>query len=261
MGLAQRCDWGRLEGLTAYHVTEDGSTHEVLPKEWDGVASELAALSKRLKKDDPDAAVSYPEWREQSISCLPSHCFVWLDEFERVYKRAMDWLHIVNERAGDKQLNYYPRIPAAAITAVFEGLPRMSSPPTTEASTKSTMIEPRHSDITPLCSAAKNELSNVNAEASPGNPSDPIAVMEACIKSLPYQPKMLLALPAAWRIVLQEDRLPSQLGLIAMLMQTLGVSRHEAKLLDMQLRPDQIRFRNYKGKGKGKKASNGAAYS
>lgn len=230
MGLAQRCDWGRLGGLTAYHVAEDGSTHEVLPKEWDGVASELAALSKRLKKDDPDAAVSYPEWREKSISCLPSHCFVWLDEFERVYKRAMDWLHIVNERAGDKQLNYNPRIPAAAITAVFEGLPRASTTPFKAA--------------TPECMTPLAEQQDAVAASFSKSPQDD------------HPNSLLHLIPDVIAFASKSGHWPKQDQFIGDLEEKFGITKSEARALDAVTRPDKQRGK--KPLAQGRKSRTGA---
>lgn len=120
-GLAHRLESGKLEGLTAYHIASEGSISAMLPKEWDAPVDALDALSKKLKEAGRH---SRPEWREQSILELPSHCFVWRDEFE---KTVIDWwriLHIVGERPGDKALNFTPRIPPSLEEAVFEGMPK-----------------------------------------------------------------------------------------------------------------------------------------
>lgn len=214
IGLAQRCEWGRLEGLTAYHTTEDGF-YEVLPKEWDGVTSELAALSNLLKKDDPDAKISYPEWRKKSISYLPSHCFVWLDEFERVYKGAMDRLHIVNERAGDKQLNYHPRISAAVISAVFEGLPRSSLPSVTAATTES---------MTPLVEHQGAGTASSAKSHWDGHPN----------RLLPLVGKVIA-------LGNQERVWPKQKPFLSELSKMFGISLSEARVLDGVTRPDKER--------------------
>ena len=120
-GLAHRLESGKLAGLTAYHIARDGSIAAMLPKEWDGPARALDALSAKLNEMEGD---SYPAWREQSIPELPSHCFVWRDELE---KNVTDWwrrLHLVGERPGDKELNFTPRIPPSLEEAVFEGMPK-----------------------------------------------------------------------------------------------------------------------------------------
>lgn len=120
-GLAHRLESGKLAGLTAYHIASDGSIAAMLPKEWDGPARALDALSAKLEEMEGD---SYPAWREQSIPELPSHCFVWRDEFD---KNVTDWwreLHLVGERPGDKELNFTPRIPQSLVDAVLEGMPR-----------------------------------------------------------------------------------------------------------------------------------------
>ena len=120
-GLAHRLESGKLEGLTAYHIASDGSISAMLPKEWDGPARALDALSAKLDEMEGD---SYPAWREQSIHELPSHCFVWRDELE---KNVTDWwrkLHLADERPGDKELNFAPRIPPRLEGAIFEGMPK-----------------------------------------------------------------------------------------------------------------------------------------
>lgn len=125
-GLAHRLESGKLEGLTAYHIAGDGSISAMLPKEWDGPARALDALSAKLGEMSGD---SYPAWREQSIPELPSHCFVWRDEFE---KNVTDWwqtLHLLGERPGDKELNFTPRIPQSLEDAVFEGMPMGKAEP------------------------------------------------------------------------------------------------------------------------------------
>ena len=136
-GLAHRLDSGKLEGLTAYHIAGDGSISAMLPKEWDAPVDALAALSKKLKDT---GGYSRPAWREQSILELPSHCFVWRDEFE---KNVTGWwwkLLIIGERPGDKALNFTPRLPPSVEDAVFEGMPKgvaaVPHPPATEAELK-----------------------------------------------------------------------------------------------------------------------------
>lgn len=121
-GLAHRLESGKFEGLTAYHIASDGSISAMLPKEWDGPARALAALSEKLDEMGGD---SYPLWREQSISELPSHCFVWRDEFEKNVTGWWRTLHLVGERPGDKELNFAPRIPPNLEVAVFEGMPKL----------------------------------------------------------------------------------------------------------------------------------------
>jgi len=123
-GLAHRLESGKLEGVTAYHIASDGSISAMLPKEWDGPARALDALSARLDEMEGD---SYPAWREQSILELPSHCFVWRDELEKSVTGWWRVLYIVGERPGDKELNFTPRIPPNLEDAVREGMPKGGS--------------------------------------------------------------------------------------------------------------------------------------
>lgn len=120
-GLAHRLESGKLEGLTAYHIANDGSVSAMLPKEWDVIVLGLAALSKELREQDG----SYLLWRERSIRVLPSHCFVWRDDLEDSFASWERRLSRVTERPGDKELNFAPRIPPNLEDAVFEGMPKL----------------------------------------------------------------------------------------------------------------------------------------
>ena len=177
-GLAHRLESGKLEGLTAYHIAGDGSISAMLPKEWDGPARALDALSAKLGEMRGD---SYPAWREQSIPELPSHCFVWRDEFE---KNVTDWwqtLHLLGERPGDKELNFTPRIPQSLEDAVFEGMPMGKAEP--DADVEAARIEAAlpgeeltkarqrqaATHTTPTVMQERDEQRNSNETESPGD--------------------------------------------------------------------------------------------
>lgn len=113
----------RLKDVTAYHITADGEHAPMLPKEWDGIEAELQILSEKLKANETIDQENYPQWRRESISLLPSGCFVWKDEFEEAFSRSYSpqKLILMDERLGDRELNFSPRIPAELMDIVMEG--------------------------------------------------------------------------------------------------------------------------------------------
>lgn len=124
MTFANTDHWNtRLEGLSAYHLRPDGQYAPMLPKEWDGIEADLQILSKKLKQGESFEQESYPEWRIRSIAMLPPRCFVWKKEFEQAFKRSYSRYKyiIVNERPGDRELNFVPRIPLELVDLVMQG--------------------------------------------------------------------------------------------------------------------------------------------
>jgi len=117
MSLGHTAECIRLERLTAHQLLPGGSHAAVLPREWDGVGSDLVALSKELQAESDDCDVTKPVWRRQSIRLLPGGVFVWKDEFEESFRRAYDPasptgpLLIDEPRAGDLDLTFTPMIP------------------------------------------------------------------------------------------------------------------------------------------------------
>ena len=112
---------GQAKHLRACSLAPDGSHNQMLPKEWLGIMAALQALSKILKAEEKVECTSYPVWRERSIDELPSHCFVWRDEFEQASLTIMQELCLDVERHGEKELNFSPWIPVQLIDIVFEG--------------------------------------------------------------------------------------------------------------------------------------------
>jgi hypothetical protein len=122
--LAKTDHWvTRLEGLTAYHLLPDGEYAPMLPKEWDGIEAELQVLSDKLKVGESFDQEHYPEWRKRSISVLPAGCFVWKEDFAKAFLRSYSpqKLTLMDERPGDRELNYSPRVPPELRTLVMEG--------------------------------------------------------------------------------------------------------------------------------------------
>jgi len=120
--LANTSLWSRLKDLTAYHIMTNGEHAPMLPKEWDIIEAELDILSSKLKAIEKNDQENFPKWYRESISILPARCFVWKDEFEITYKQTHSHeLTIVNERFGDRELNFSPRVPDELINIVMEG--------------------------------------------------------------------------------------------------------------------------------------------
>jgi hypothetical protein len=110
-------DFNRLGDLRANHITPDGQVAKMLPKEWDTIEARLLSLS--ISEQDG-------EW---DVSCLPSHCFVWRDEFEESFRRAIEKTEVCDARPGDKELNFDAFIPSESWDAVLEGMPQPGAAP------------------------------------------------------------------------------------------------------------------------------------
>ena len=127
----------RLEGISAYYLSVSGKYSLMLAKEWDGIEADLQILSDKLKSTEDVEQENYPVWRQQSILRLPASCFVWRDEFEEVFRRSYssDRYILPNERPGDRELNFSPRIPEELDWAVMQGF---------------SMIQPRNGSSSPV---------------------------------------------------------------------------------------------------------------
>lgn len=112
-----------LENLTAHHISPDGSIHTMLPKEWDRVERELASSTAHVKASERFEAASDSMSAEQANKLLPSHCFVWQDEFEESIRQYYHprRITLIDERPGDQQLIFNPWISPEIISNVLEG--------------------------------------------------------------------------------------------------------------------------------------------
>jgi hypothetical protein len=121
--LAHTDRFTKLRGIAGYHLAGNAEPAPMLPKEWDGVAADLQALSDTLKAKEVVDFELYPTWRRESILLLPAGVFVWKDEFISAFARAYskDRMGIVDERRGDRELNWTAFIPQALREAVAEG--------------------------------------------------------------------------------------------------------------------------------------------
>lgn len=119
----------RLKGVSAFHWSEGVAT-PLLPKEWDGIEADLEALSNKLKADEIIEREGYAKWRRDSIPLLPESCFVWREEFETAFRRAYspERMSFLDEREGERELNFRPRVPPELAPVVMEGFESAAGP-------------------------------------------------------------------------------------------------------------------------------------
>ena len=98
-----------LKNLSVYHLV-DGQPCSVLPREWDATVANLVGLEAEIREKHPNEDRGYAVWREQAPSKLPAGVFVWVDEFEAVYRKDFTprLLNSEGERNGDRDLTYNP---------------------------------------------------------------------------------------------------------------------------------------------------------
>lgn len=120
--LARTTFFDRLKGVKAYHLSSQGVA-PMLPKEWDGIEADLAILTDKLMATQTIDQENYPAWRRESIPLLPPACFTWRDEFEPAFRRAYSPQRypMLDEREGDRELNFMPRVPPDLAAVVMEG--------------------------------------------------------------------------------------------------------------------------------------------
>lgn len=119
--LARTTHFDKLEEIKAYHLSADGVA-AMLPKEWDVIVADLSILSDKLMATETIEQENYPVWRREATLLLPSACFLWRDEFEQAFRTASEqWLHHSEEREGEMELNFMPRIPQDLAAVVMEG--------------------------------------------------------------------------------------------------------------------------------------------
>ncbi|ARO88918.1 hypothetical protein EBAPG3_014715 [Nitrosospira lacus] len=113
----------KLKGITAHHLSSNGVPASMLPKEWDGITAGLQALSDKLQLSEKIKDENNLVWRRDSIPLLPAGVFVWKDEFEQAFTRfyGSDSHIRLEERPGDRELNYSPMIPSELHMTVAEG--------------------------------------------------------------------------------------------------------------------------------------------
>lgn len=123
----------KLMDMYAFNLTDKGIYAKMLPKEWDGIMAELESLSNMYQMDEAYEGGNYVAWRRDSIPLLPPACFVWKDEFEKAFETAYSEkkLILIDERSGERELNFSPMMPEKLQSAVMQGfekyLPNMKS--------------------------------------------------------------------------------------------------------------------------------------
>lgn len=141
--MAERKEARKLtKGLRAYHLHDDGTPVEMLPKEWDLVDKNLKALSARLEAPGLSREESYAFWQRDSILCLPPGVFLWRDEFDGAFFGGDIWA-ILDEREGDREWIAATLIPNELHEAVMEGFE-----PATNSPQDSTDKEPDNDAVT-----------------------------------------------------------------------------------------------------------------
>jgi hypothetical protein len=113
----------RLKEVTAYHLAPDGNYASILPKEWDGIEAEIKILTHKLNANESFDQELETKWRNLSILALPPGCFVWKEDFEKSFLQtySSQKFILVDERPGDRELNFSPFISPEFISIVMEG--------------------------------------------------------------------------------------------------------------------------------------------
>lgn len=113
----------------AYHIS--GNTIvEVKPREWDAVITSLKKLTARMHARFPDPELGYAIWQKSAIKELFAGTFVWLDEFEAVFRTDRESVIFLEIRRGDDELTLSPIIDADTEAMVMEGFeePAVTTP-------------------------------------------------------------------------------------------------------------------------------------
>ena len=129
--LAHRDPWElRRTLMSSWHLSADGQYSSMFPKEWDGIAADLKVLMDKLRAEQQVGRRNYAVWRRDSIPLLPSACFVWKDDFEAAFVFIYSDLsyEIVDERPGDRELNFSPYVPPELEKLVMEGFRKTTKP-------------------------------------------------------------------------------------------------------------------------------------
>ena len=113
----------KINDLFAYNITENNEYVKIFPKEWDNVYAVNKNLSSTLSRNQFNDDEGYATWIVESIKLLPAACFVWKNDFEKKFNNAYatQSLHILEEREGDRELNFSPLVPKELESVVMEG--------------------------------------------------------------------------------------------------------------------------------------------
>ena len=116
----------RRNGVAPYHLSRDAKYSPMLPKEWDVIELDFKLLLKKFIAAQKIDQEHHSIRERDSISMLPPASFVWKDDFEKAFQNAYSTQNyeILNERSGDRELNFSPYIPHDLQETVMEGFPR-----------------------------------------------------------------------------------------------------------------------------------------
>lgn len=120
----------RLQDVYAYHLSS-GQPVKYLPREWDGIQINLNALDAELHEKFKNDDQGYAAWHKEAVSILPEGVFVWLDEFEKdcCVNLSPSRIIFLNERDGDRKLNYTPHSNSETREIVFAGFDELCAKP------------------------------------------------------------------------------------------------------------------------------------
>lgn len=90
--LAHRAGCGNVPKsyLTGYHRKSDGEVVLVRPREWEEHRDIIAMKTEGLKETENHPFQNYERWREEVAKGIPTHAFVYLDEFTHWYCEAIE---------------------------------------------------------------------------------------------------------------------------------------------------------------------------
>lgn len=104
----------------AHHLS--GNTIvEVKPREWDAVVVSLDNLIAKIRIRFPVHELGYAIWQKKAIKELLAGTFVWLDEFEAVFRADRENVIFLVKRRGDDELTLSPMLDAETEAIVMEG--------------------------------------------------------------------------------------------------------------------------------------------
>ncbi len=126
--LAQTEPLIRMESVFAYEMKNDQLSVRMLPKSWDCIEADIAALSEKYRALEVTPNECYSLWRRDSIKTLPAGVFVWKDEFEAEWGSLVGYS--VPTRTGDNDLNFSPFIDSEMQAIVMEGFVTCDAPST-----------------------------------------------------------------------------------------------------------------------------------
>ena len=121
---ARTDSWRDMREVSAYQLLGGVIHGPILPKEWDVVEDLLQALEAKLDSLSDNHTDTRPIWISESVSVLPASVFVWKDQFEQYFRGEYSpWrFHKIDERPGDRELNFSPMItPPSLRDVVMEG--------------------------------------------------------------------------------------------------------------------------------------------